>query len=71
MAGPVLSVRVHSPTEGVIGVKIEHFKHIDPIVMCLRCNFANYKLHSKNAAFNTTIHAASRKRYSLDRQRRQ
>lgn len=28
--GPVLSVRVHSPTEGVIGVKIEHFKHIDP-----------------------------------------
>ncbi|KAI0646837.1 alpha-glucosidase [Trametes meyenii] len=30
LAGPVLSVRVHSPTEGVIGVKIEHFKHIDP-----------------------------------------
>lgn len=28
--GPVLSVRVHTPTEGVIGVKIEHFKHIDP-----------------------------------------
>ncbi|KAI0781168.1 alpha-glucosidase [Trametes elegans] len=30
LAGPVLSVRVHSPTEGVIGVKIEHFKHIEP-----------------------------------------
>ncbi|OBZ75677.1 Alpha-xylosidase [Grifola frondosa] len=29
LAGPVLSVRVHSPTEGVIGVKIEHFKHIE------------------------------------------
>ena len=31
--GPVLSVRVHSPTEGVIGIKIEHFKHIesDPV----------------------------------------
>ncbi|CDO70687.1 Glycoside Hydrolase Family 31 protein [Trametes cinnabarina] len=30
LAGPVLSVRVYSPTEGVIGVKIEHFKHVDP-----------------------------------------
>ncbi|KAI0933893.1 hypothetical protein AcW1_005587 [Taiwanofungus camphoratus] len=30
LAGPVLSVRVYSPTEGVIGVKIQHFKHIDP-----------------------------------------
>lgn len=28
--GPVLSVKVHSPTEGVIGVKIDHFKHQDP-----------------------------------------
>lgn len=28
--GPVLSVRVHSPTEGVIGVRIDHFRHIDP-----------------------------------------
>lgn len=28
--GPVLSIRVHSPTEGVIGVKIEHFKAMDP-----------------------------------------
>lgn len=27
--GPVLSIRVHSPTESVVGVKIEHFKHID------------------------------------------
>ncbi len=26
----MLSVRVHSPTEGVIGVRIEHFKHVDP-----------------------------------------
>ena len=26
----MLSVRVHSPTEGVIGVKIDHFKHVDP-----------------------------------------
>ncbi|KAI0693713.1 alpha-glucosidase [Cytidiella melzeri] len=31
LAGPVLSLKVHSPTEGVIGVKIDHFKHIDPI----------------------------------------
>ena len=23
-------MRVHSPTEGVVGVKIEHFKHVDP-----------------------------------------
>ncbi|KAL7283205.1 hypothetical protein ACG7TL_002632 [Trametes sanguinea] len=30
LAGPVLSVRVHSPTEGVIGVRIEHFKHVPP-----------------------------------------
>ncbi|KAF7789567.1 hypothetical protein EIP86_000513 [Pleurotus ostreatoroseus] len=30
LAGPVLSIRVHSPTEGVIGVKIDHFKAIDP-----------------------------------------
>ncbi|KAI0085476.1 alpha-glucosidase [Irpex rosettiformis] len=26
--GPVFSIRVHSPTEGVVGVKIEHFKSI-------------------------------------------
>ncbi|KAF9466415.1 glycosyl hydrolases family 31-domain-containing protein [Collybia nuda] len=30
LGGPVLSVRVHSPTEGVIGVKIEHFAHHEP-----------------------------------------
>nr|VWO98814.1 ATP-dependent molecular chaperone HSP82 (82 kDa heat shock protein) (Heat shock protein Hsp90 heat-inducible isoform) [Ganoderma boninense] len=30
LAGPVLSIRVHSPTEGVVGVKIEHFKTTDP-----------------------------------------
>lgn len=30
LLGPVLSIRVHSPTEGVIGVKIEHFKTIEP-----------------------------------------
>lgn len=28
--GPVLSVRVHSPTEGVVGVKIDHFSHTKP-----------------------------------------
>jgi hypothetical protein len=28
--GPVLSVRVHSPTEGVIGVKIDHFSYHEP-----------------------------------------
>jgi len=26
IVGPVLSVRLHAPTEGVIAVKIEHFK---------------------------------------------
>ncbi|TCD60214.1 hypothetical protein EIP91_010536 [Steccherinum ochraceum] len=26
LGGPVFSIRVHSPTEGVIGVKIEHFR---------------------------------------------
>ncbi|KAI0340632.1 alpha-glucosidase [Trametopsis cervina] len=30
LAGPVFSIKVHSPTEGVIGVKIDHFKHVDP-----------------------------------------
>ncbi|KAK7693213.1 hypothetical protein QCA50_002779 [Cerrena zonata] len=29
LAGPVFTIRVHSPTEGVIGVKIDHFKHTD------------------------------------------
>ena len=29
-AGPLLSIRVHSPTEGIIGVKIDHFKHVRP-----------------------------------------
>jgi len=28
-AGPVLNVKVHSPTQGVIGVRIDHFKHKD------------------------------------------
>lgn len=28
--GPVLSVKVHSPTEGVIGVKLDHFAHSAP-----------------------------------------
>ncbi|THH14331.1 hypothetical protein EW146_g5986 [Bondarzewia mesenterica] len=31
LGGPLLSIKVHSPTEGVIGVKIDHFKHIDPL----------------------------------------
>ncbi|PCH38356.1 glycoside hydrolase family 31 protein [Wolfiporia cocos MD-104 SS10] len=30
LIGPVFSIRVHSPTEGVIGVNIEHFKHSEP-----------------------------------------
>ncbi|EPT05875.1 hypothetical protein FOMPIDRAFT_41842 [Fomitopsis schrenkii] len=30
LAGPLLSVRVHAPSEGVIGVKLDHFKHVDP-----------------------------------------
>lgn len=29
-AGPLLSVRIHSPTEDVIGVKIDHFAHYEP-----------------------------------------
>ncbi|KAF8232393.1 alpha-glucosidase [Tricholoma matsutake] len=30
LGGPVLSVRVHSPTQGVIGVKIDHLSHLLP-----------------------------------------
>ncbi|KAG7092242.1 hypothetical protein E1B28_008608 [Marasmius oreades] len=30
LGGPVLTVKVHSPTEGVIGVKLDHFTHIPP-----------------------------------------
>ena len=30
-AGPVLNVKVHSPTQGVIGVRIDHFKHSDEL----------------------------------------
>ncbi|KAG6887526.1 hypothetical protein C0995_014629 [Termitomyces sp. Mi166 len=30
LGGPVLSVRVHSPTQGVVGVKIDHFSHVEP-----------------------------------------
>ncbi|KAJ6513909.1 alpha-glucosidase [Mycena vitilis] len=30
LGGPVLSVKVHSPTEGVVGVKIDHFAHAAP-----------------------------------------
>ncbi|TFK55276.1 alpha-glucosidase [Heliocybe sulcata] len=30
LGGPLLSIRIHSPTEGVIGVKIEHFKDPKP-----------------------------------------
>ena len=29
-SGPLLSVRVHSPTEGIIGVRIDHYKSVDP-----------------------------------------
>ena len=28
-AGPLLNVRVYSPTQGIIGVRIDHFKHRD------------------------------------------
>ncbi|KAL0947165.1 hypothetical protein HGRIS_013292 [Hohenbuehelia grisea] len=30
LGGPVLSIKVHSPTEDVIGVRIEHFAQYDP-----------------------------------------
>ncbi|TFK42923.1 alpha-glucosidase [Crucibulum laeve] len=30
LGGPLLSVRVHSPTKDVVGVKIEHFASIEP-----------------------------------------
>lgn len=30
-AGPVLNVKVYSPTQGVIGVRIDHFKHRDEL----------------------------------------
>ncbi|KAG5732816.1 Alpha-xylosidase [Termitomyces sp. T112] len=30
LGGPVLSVRVYSPTQGVVGVKIDHFSHVEP-----------------------------------------
>ncbi|KAJ7905259.1 alpha-glucosidase [Mycena olivaceomarginata] len=30
LGGPLLSVKVHSPTEGVIGVKLDHFVHTPP-----------------------------------------
>ncbi|EIW85270.1 glycoside hydrolase family 31 protein [Coniophora puteana RWD-64-598 SS2] len=29
LGGPLLSVKVHSPTEGVIGIRIDHFKHAE------------------------------------------
>lgn len=29
IAGPVLNIKVYSPTQGVIGVRIDHFKHKD------------------------------------------
>ncbi|KAN0075215.1 glycoside hydrolase family 31 protein [Tylopilus felleus] len=31
LGGPVLNIKVHSPTQGVIGVRIEHFKHRDEL----------------------------------------
>ena len=30
-AGPVLNIKVHSPTQGVVGVRIDHFKHRDEL----------------------------------------
>lgn len=38
LGGPVLSVRVHSPTEGVIGVSIDHFK---VPIFCAILNYGN------------------------------
>ncbi|KIK59661.1 glycoside hydrolase family 31 protein [Collybiopsis luxurians FD-317 M1] len=32
LGGPVLTVKIYSPTEGVIGVKIDHFSHVQPTV---------------------------------------
>ncbi|KAJ3788593.1 alpha-glucosidase [Lentinula aff. detonsa] len=32
LGGPVLTVKVYSPTEGVVGVKIDHFSHSEPTV---------------------------------------
>ncbi|KAJ4501622.1 alpha-glucosidase [Lentinula lateritia] len=32
LGGPVLTIKVHSPTEGVVGVKIDHFNHSEPTV---------------------------------------
>ena len=34
LGGPVLDVKVYSPTEGVIGVKIDHFKVPSLFVSC-------------------------------------
>ncbi|KIJ69507.1 glycoside hydrolase family 31 protein [Hydnomerulius pinastri MD-312] len=31
LGGPLLSVKVHSPTQGVIGVRIDHFKHVEQL----------------------------------------
>lgn len=60
LGGPVLSVKVHSPTEGVIGVKIDHFKvFLQPCEYCLlvlmpneACRtFPKYSLVSQRPAF--------------------
>ncbi|TDL25048.1 alpha-glucosidase [Rickenella mellea] len=32
LGGPILTIKVHSPTEGVIGVKIDHYKYSEPNV---------------------------------------
>ncbi|KAJ3890310.1 alpha-glucosidase [Lentinula edodes] len=32
LGGPVLTIKVHSPTEGVVGVKIDHFSYSKPTV---------------------------------------
>lgn len=38
LKGPVLGVTVHSPTEGVIGVRIEHFQVRCPVPQICREN---------------------------------
>lgn len=30
-AGPLLNIKIYSPTQGVIGVRIDHFKHRDEL----------------------------------------
>ena len=64
LGGPVLNVKVHSPTEGVIGVKIDHFKVFhrpcESCLLVLTSNEAhrivpNYSLVSQCSTFPKRI----------------